>query len=137
METECVCGENQFGSVGIIVIYQPAKRHGAGLWLGEWVRGGVGKGLAFSDLFLNIYPFGCSQLRFPDEMRLVMEGWKGRIAFPESRFICQQCSGQSDERAGCHCWVGRGFNIRQPPSEEPGPFGAPGQNLQRVFQRSR
>lgn len=55
------------------------------------------KGLAFPDLFLNIYPFGCCQLRFPDETRLGMENCKGRIASFESGFICQQCSGWSDE----------------------------------------
>ena len=53
----------------------------------------------FPDLFLNVYPFSCCQLRFPDETRLVMENWKRRIAFSESGFICQQCPGRTEESA--------------------------------------
>ena len=85
------------------------------------------EGLVLPDLFLNIYPFGCCQLRFPDETRLVMESWKERIAFSESGFICQQFSGR--RAPGCHCWVGRRCHVRQLPWEELGPFRAGGQNL--------
>lgn len=65
-----------------------------------------------------------------------MENWKGRTAFSESGFICQQRSGRSEQCAGLSVGRGRGGHVRQLLWEEPGPFRGRGQNLQHVCQRN-
>lgn len=74
-------GRSQLAQLRPLSFTSPLSLRGAGLWFGERVRGGVRKGVASPDLVLNIYPFGCCQLRFPDEMSLVMENWKQELPF--------------------------------------------------------
>lgn len=93
--------------------------------LGAWpLAWRVGKGrskerLAFPGSFLNIYSFGCCQLRFPDEMRLVTENWKWEgLPFLRVGLFVDSVQNGGMRVLGSHCGVGHVFKGWQLPSEE-------------------
>lgn len=136
LESECACGERDkpvwlsWDNYNLpLSVWGCGGRRGAGLWLGEWVRGGVGKRWASPDLFLNIYPFGCCQLRFTDELRLVMDN----CLSPEWVYLSAVFRGHESARLSL---VGRPWVSPQVfcPQEDSGPGRAGGQNLYLGFQ---